>query len=128
MLNGGNPTSGVNPGEVAAYPVGTQPDRNWRGASFTFGQHFSPNGVVEWTSSAVPALMNKLLVIRFSGGDDIMVMTIDPVTKEISATQTGITGFGGFSDPLDLAVYQPKGFIYVTEHAAKRIALLRPLP
>ena len=31
VLNGGNPTSGVDSAEVSAYPTGTRPDRNYRG-------------------------------------------------------------------------------------------------
>jgi hypothetical protein len=127
-LNGGNPTSGVDPIEVAQYPVGTQRDRNYRGAAFLFGLHYSPDGVVEWKSSVFPSLQGKLLVARFSGGDDIIVLSLDPVTKEVSATQTGITGFTGFSDPLDLAVDDPTGNVYLAEHAGQKITLLRPHP
>ena len=51
-----------------AYPVGTQPDRNWRGAAvFNFGAHYSPNGMIEWKAPSVPSLMGKLLIIRYSG-------------------------------------------------------------
>src|SRR5205085_8923508 len=32
VLHGGNPTSGVDPDEWTQYPVGTLPDRNFRGA------------------------------------------------------------------------------------------------
>jgi hypothetical protein len=115
-------------GEVTGYPVGTQPDRNWRGAAYTFGAHYSPNGTIEWKSSVFPQLQGKLLIIRYSGGDDIIVLTIDPVTKNVSAAETGIPGFGGFADPLDLVANPTTGHIYVTEHAANKITLLRPHP
>ena len=35
-----------------AYPVGTQPDRNWRGSAYDFGLHYSTNGVIEYTANA----------------------------------------------------------------------------
>ena len=42
VMDGGNPTSGVDPDEVPTYPVGTQPDSNYRGAAFDFGTNYSP--------------------------------------------------------------------------------------
>jgi fibronectin type 3 domain-containing protein len=128
VLNGGNPTSGTDVGEVTGYPVGTQPDRNWRGAAYTFGAHYSPNGTIEWKSDVFASMKGKLLIIRFSGGDDIIVLTLDPTTKNVASVQTGITGFGGFADPLDLVANPATGHIYVTEHAADKITLLRPHP
>ena len=53
VLNGGNPTAGTDTAEVTAYPTGTQPDRNWRGAAFDFGLHRSPDGVIEYRSDIV---------------------------------------------------------------------------
>jgi hypothetical protein len=129
VLNGGNPTSGVDTAEVTAYPVGTLPDRNWRGAAHNFKEHKSPNGVIEWKSSTVfPQMQGDLLVVRFSGGKDIVRLTIDPTTMNVSAEQVGITGFTGFSEPLDLTANPATGHIYVTDHAAKTITLLRPRP
>jgi glucose/arabinose dehydrogenase len=127
VLNGGNPTSGKDKSEVSQYPQGTKPDRNWRGPSFTFGAHYSPNGVIEWKSSVFPTLQKKLLVARYSGGDDIIVLTVDPTSKEVTSAKTGITGMTGFNDPLDLAT-NSKGHIYVTELAGRKITLLRPRP
>jgi regulation of enolase protein 1 (concanavalin A-like superfamily) len=128
VLNGGNPTSAVNPAEVVQYPVDTQPDRNWRGNAFDFGLHYSPDGVIEWQSPVFPSLSGKLLVARFSGGDDLIALTIDPVTGNVSQAESGFTGATGFADPLDLTLRASDGFVYVTEHAANKITLLRPRP
>jgi hypothetical protein len=125
VMNGGNPTTSVDVAEVAQYPTSTAPDRNWRGSSFNFGLHYSPNGVIEWKSSGTPSLVGKLLVARYSGGDDIIVLTLNATTKEVSQAETGLTGLTGFSDPLDIAEYVGRGHLYVTELAAKRITLLR---
>jgi glucose/arabinose dehydrogenase len=133
VLNGGNPTSSNSDhNQVAAYPVGVQPDRNYRGYTFNFGAHYSPNGMIEWKAPSVPSLMGKILVIRYSGGDDIIVLTVDPATKGISNSQTGITGFGGFIAPLDITHNVTNGDIYVTEHdtntGGQHIYRLRPNP
>ena len=63
VMNGGNRTAAVDTAEVTAYPVGTQPDRNWRGSAFDFGQHRSPDGVIEYrrTSLAAPCRASSWL-------------------------------------------------------------------
>jgi hypothetical protein len=72
------------------------------------------------------ALRGKLLVTEYSQGDDIIVLTPGP-TGDIVASQTGVPGFTGFTDPLDLVENTSNGNIYVTEHGAQRIRLLRPV-
>ena len=65
VLNGGNPTAGVDPFEVIDYPVGTKPDAAWKQAAFDFGAHQSPNGVIEFRGSQFGgALDGKLFVAR----------------------------------------------------------------
>ena len=128
VLNGGNPTSGSDPAEVPAYPVGTQPDRNWRGSAFDFGLHRSANGVIEYKKDTFGgALQGKLLVVRYSQGDDIIVLTPGPPNGDVVSSQTGIAGFTGFTDPLDLVEHPAKGYVYVSELGAQRIRLLRPV-
>jgi hypothetical protein len=127
VLNGGNPTAGSDPGQVNAYPVGTQPDRNWRGAAFDFGQHYSPNGIIEYKSNVFSgALTGKLLVVRYSGGDDIIVLT-PGLNGDIINSQTGISGFTGFVDPLDIIENPANGFLYLAEHAGQKLILLKPI-
>ena len=129
VMNGGDPTSGGNPAEVTQYPDGTQPDRNWTGSAHDFGEHLSPNGVIEWTSSSFfPGQQGRLLVIRYSVGDDIRSLTIDPVTKNVTLEEAvTITGGTAFDDPLDLVADPATGRIYVSEHGGRKITLLRPL-
>jgi regulation of enolase protein 1 (concanavalin A-like superfamily) len=127
-MNGGNPTSGSDPSERPEYPVGTQPDRNWRGAAFDFGEHFSTNGVVEYKNNFFGAgLQGKLIITRYSGGDDLIVLTINPTTKNISLAETGAPGMGGFVDPLDVVENTANGNLYVSEYGGKKITLLRPM-
>lgn len=128
VLNGGNPTSGSDPAQVDAYPVGTLPDRNWRGAAFDFGQHYSPDGIIEYKSNVFGGvLLGKLLVVRYSGGDDIIVLT-PGLNGDIINSQTGIVGFTGFTDPLDIIENPANGFLYLAEYGGQKIILLKPVP
>jgi hypothetical protein len=128
VLNGGNPTSGVDTSQVDAYSVGTLPDRNWRGAAFDFGQHYSPDGIIEYKSNVFGgALTGKLLVVRYSGGDDIIVLT-PGVNGDIINSQTGIVGFTGFTDPLDITENTANGFLYLAEYGGQKLILLKPVP
>lgn len=127
VLNGGNPTAGSDPAQVNAYTVGTLPDRNWRGAAFDFGQHYSPDGIIEYKSNAFGgALTGKLLVVRYSGGDDIIVLT-PGLNGDIINSQTGISGLTGFVDPLDLIENPANGFLYLAEHGGQKLILLKPV-
>ncbi|MBA2708020.1 MAG: Ig-like domain-containing protein [Gemmatimonadaceae bacterium] len=127
VLDGGNPTAGVDMAEVTEYPVGTQPDRNWRKPALIFGKNISPNGMIEYTSDRFGgALKGKILITRYSGGDDIVALTIGPdglVTEMI----VGIAGLRQFMDPLDLTLDSRTGALYVSEYRGSKITLMRPL-
>ena len=128
VANGGNPTAGTDTAEVTAYPTGTQPDRNWRGSAFDFGQRGSANGVIEYRKDTFgDALQGKLLVVRYSQGDDIIALTPGGPNLDIVGSETGIAGFTGFTDPLDLVENPATGDLYVIEHGAQKITLLHPL-
>ena len=129
VLNGGNPTSNARiPSQVNQYPVGTLPDPNWRGVAYNFENNKSPNGVIEYLSNTFNgALQNKIMVVRYSGGDDIIVLTPGGINNDIVSAETGITGFTGFSNPLDLCENKLNGHIYVSEYGAGEITLLRPV-
>ncbi|WP_018615478.1 Ig-like domain-containing protein [Segetibacter koreensis] len=130
VMNGGNPTPLIDPSEVSYYPVGTLPDRNWKGFSFDFHSNTSPNGAIEYKSNTFHgALKGKLLVVRYSQHDDIMTLTCGGANNDIISATEGyaIKGFSGFVDPLDLTEDTKNGDIYVSEFAGDgRITLLRP--
>jgi hypothetical protein len=130
VMNGGNPTSAIDPAQVSPYPVGTMPDVNWRGYSFDFQNNASPNGSIEYKSNAFNnALQGKLLVVRYSQHDDIMTLGTGGTSNDVtSATEgSGIEGFSGFIDPLDLTEDVKTGNIYVSEYGGEgKIVLLRP--
>jgi N-acetylneuraminic acid mutarotase len=128
VMNGGNPTSGSDTAEVPGYPVGTAPDRNYRGIAWDFGAHYSPDGALEYKSNAFNgALRGKILVTRYSAGDDIIALTPGGPNLDITGANIGITGLTGFIDPLDV-VESPtgNGNLYVSELGANKITLLRP--
>lgn len=138
VLNGGNPTAGSDPAEVVpagnrgGYSDGTQPDRNYRGFAFDFGIGKSPNGVIEYQSNVFNgALQNRLLVVRYSANDDIIVLEPNGTNGDISNAVTNVAGFSGFRNPLDLIEDTRNGNIYVAEltnppTGAGSIILLQP--
>jgi hypothetical protein len=129
IMNGGNPSPTTDPGEVYEYPVGTWPDPNWRGFAYDFQDHKSPNGVIEYQSNVFNgALKGRLLVVRYSTSNDIIVLTPGGKEQNIVSSSEGasIKGLGGFVMPLDLTEDVRNGNIYVAELGSERITLLRP--
>ncbi|QFZ17921.1 Ig-like domain-containing protein [Saccharothrix syringae] len=129
VLAGGNPTSGTDPFQTDAYPVGTAPDRNLDLAgTYDAGLHASANGVVEYRGTAFGGRLDgRLLVVRYSSGQDIQYFDVGP-TGALSNRTTGTPGMTGFNQPLDIAQSPATGHLYVTELGANRITLLRPAP
>ena len=128
VLNGGNPTGKDDVAEVHAYPVGVAPDRNFRGFAYDFDKNASPNGIIEYKSDTFGgALKGKLLVTRYSGGKDIVVLSPRP-DGTIAEDIKGIVGFTQLISPLGLVEHLPTGNLYVAEFGNQRISLLRPLP
>jgi fibronectin type 3 domain-containing protein len=139
VMNGGNPTAGVDPNEVPAYPVGTLPDRNYRGnntgansltkgTAYVYGKNYSPDGIIAYKNAGAFSglLKDKLLVAEYSGGDAIGVLTVDANTN-ITKRQTGIAGLTHFVDPLDLTENPATGFLYVAEYGGQQLILVRPI-
>lgn len=123
VLAGGNPTSGADAFQVPGYPVGTQPDPNMDLAgTYDAGLHASANGAIEYRGGA---LDGKLLVVRYSSGQDIETFDV-AAGGALSNRSTGIPGFTGFSQPLDVTQDTATGNLYVTELGASRITLLKP--
>ncbi|MGB7156561.1 MAG: choice-of-anchor D domain-containing protein, partial [Tepidisphaeraceae bacterium] len=129
VLNGGNPTSGVNPAEVVSYPVGTQPDADYQGFAYDFGENQSPNGVIEYKSGGTAfggSLDGKILVVQYSVGNNVVALT-PGAGGAITGVNVNIPGLVSFNDPLDLEVNAANGFIYVVEHGGQKITLARPI-
>jgi fibronectin type 3 domain-containing protein len=136
VQDGGNPTTGVDnilangnyTEEFTQYPVGTKPDSDYEGAIWDYGKNYSPNGMIEYKGNAFGgALDGKILVVRYSGGDDIIVLSPNADGSKITSAQTGIAGFTQFVDPLDITEDTNTGFLYVAEYGGQRITLLKPI-
>jgi hypothetical protein len=115
------------------YSKHVKPDKNYRGYSFDFGLNHSPNGAIEYKSNAFNgALKGKLLVCRFSGGGDIIVLEpgatkrvplkkagddhiYDIVNSARGSGNLGLTGMSGFANPLDIVEDTRNGNLYVSE-------------
>ncbi len=129
VMNGGNPQTslGANFPIQGAYPAGTNPDPNYRGIAFDFGVHYSPDGAIEYHGSAFNgALDHALLITRYSGGKDILLLRVG-ANGQITQSETGIAGFTQFTDPIDITEDPHTGYLYVAELGGLKITLLRPL-
>ncbi|RYY35604.1 MAG: hypothetical protein EOP46_09435 [Sphingobacteriaceae bacterium] len=113
------------------YQPDIMPDSNYR-VGYDFGLNNSPNGAIEYRSDAFGgALKGKLLVCRFSGGGDIIVMepgamvktthqngddhVYDIVKINTGSSNSGLQGMSAFGNPLDIAQDTVSGNLYVAE-------------
>ncbi len=114
ILNGGNPTAGVDRNEVTEYPVGTMPDPNYRYDAYDFGEDYAPTGMIQYEGNAFNGELNgKILVCRYSGGDDVFILT----PSHTGNTLNGIAGVGmdGLNDPTDVIEDPNTGNLYVCQ-------------
>ena len=137
VLNGGNPTAGVDLDEVAGadggvgYPVGVLPDRAWKGSVYNFSRNRSPDGALESMGPAFGgALRGYLFVVEYSAGDDILALPIPATGGPIN--RSGVLQVAsGLSDPVDIAEDARNGNLYVAQLVeggldGGAIVLLRP--
>jgi hypothetical protein len=127
VLNGGNPTAGADPEEISSYPVGTRPEKHWKPATFSFGKNLSPTGTLEYRNASAfnGLLRGKILVCRYSGGDDVVILSPGASGGIIEAI-SGVDGLTRLMDPLDVAEDVATGNLYVSEFQPRRLTLLRP--
>lgn len=126
VFNGGNPTVAYDFAEQIQYPIGTKPDPNWNPAIYVFGQHTSPDGMIEYKGDALGGKLDgRIMVCRYSNGSDVIVLTLDG-NGNISRVDFGLPGLSDFNQPLDLIQDEMTGYIYVSEFGAKQITLVKP--
>jgi mono/diheme cytochrome c family protein len=126
VMNGGNPTGGADPVEVAQYPAGTLPDPNWRGVAYRFDTNYSPDGFIEYRRPAFGGLLQgKILVVSWTRGK-IMVLEPGGPELDIVGAQLAIPSLTDLDHPLDLVENPANGFLYVAEYGRQQITLLRP--
>jgi glucose/arabinose dehydrogenase len=128
VLNGGNPTAGYDFAEMPLYPVGTQPEADWRRATYVFGRHTSPDGMLEYKDVSFGGKLDKtIMVCRYNFGGDILVLHLNQ-SGGVDSDDCTIPGLGNLTNPLDITEDKTNGNLYVSEYGAQRISLLRPSP
>ncbi len=126
VLNNGGNAAGAGQGG-SKYASSVAPDPNYRGYAYDFEFNKSPNGALEYKGGAFGGqLQGRLLVVRFSNNNDLIVMQPDKATGAILGAQieTGITGqpdtaiggIGGFKDPLEVVEDPRTGNLYVNQY------------
>ncbi len=128
VAHGGNPTADADPGQFGNhYSIGLQPDRNYRGISYVFNFNASANGVIEYHSDTFGgALRGSLLIVRYSVGQDIIILHPGSPNMDIVGVQEDVPGFTELGSPLDLVEDTRSGNIYVNSTTESTIILLRP--
>ncbi|NJB87440.1 PKD repeat protein [Lewinella marina] len=115
------------PVDVDGYPNSIQPDPNYRGFAYNFDYGISPNGVIEYQSSAVGGkLRGALLVCRYSGGSDIIALVPNGPNGDILTAKAGIPGLTRFQDPLDIVEHRETGNLYIADYGERSIVLVKP--
>lgn len=141
VLNGGNPSAAEDFAEVisvganAGYPVGvmTDPAYDRNRVAWNFGRNRSPNGSIEYRSTAAfgGKLTHALLVLEYSGGDDLLALKFDAEGKVAPGTVTRIAA--GMTNPLDVVEHPTSGALFVTDlnqegRKGGRLLMLKPRP
>ncbi len=123
VLNHGGITYDGIPGQtgpyvdVAKYPDNLGPDYGFVPPAYDFAKNKSPNGAIEYRSDAFDGkLKGMLMVVRFSGQDDVMVMRPGESSGEILEVYESVVGMQNFDDPLDLVEDPNTGNIYVAQY------------
>lgn len=129
IRDGGNPTSDVDTAEVTDYVVGTDPEDNYQGFAYDFGQKRSPNGITEYVNDSYNSVISgALLVAEYSSGDRILGLEVN----DDGSIGDSFVVAGGLDNPLDVVVHDPSGNVYVAALGAPEssaddsLILLRP--
>ncbi len=120
VLMGGNPTAGEDPYEISAYPVGTEPDGDFKMPLLDLGKGFSVNGLFE---SVVGETEGLVWAGRYSAGDDIVLLDINGNARMM----TDIAGLTSIQSPLCLVEDPRTGDLIVSEAGANRLTVFKRL-
>ncbi len=127
ILDAGNPAGSTDPNTIPQYPVGTQPDPNYRGYIYDFGPHRSPDGIIQYQDNTFGGkLQGALLVTEYSAGSDIVALIRD-ANGNIVSTERNIPGFTDLNNPISLIEDPATGNIYVAELGGMKLTLLKPI-
>ncbi|WP_265502024.1 carbohydrate-binding protein [Paracoccus beibuensis] len=147
ILNGGNPTSGLDPNEVVGgndgnsstdgYQVGVQPDANYDlDGVYNLGYNRSPNGATEYTGNAFGSnLKGAILFAQFSTGDNVRAILVNEAGEIIGddvLRRPDGSVIDDYIDPLDIIENPLTGQLYLMTlnrgTGASQLILLTPAP
>ncbi|MEM7558177.1 MAG: hypothetical protein AAF394_03565 [Planctomycetota bacterium] len=122
VLLGGNPTDEVDPWEVSALPVGTQPENNFDPSllirNLERDKGPSADGVCEWTSEG--PLAGRLMFCFYTATRGIHTYQVVDDGKQLTDHQPLVDSNNRilrFGAPLDI-VHDPRGWLYVADFSA----------
>ena len=147
ILNGGNPTSGVDKNEVTdrkdgnpntdGYDAGVRPDLNYDlDGAYSLGRNQSPNGAIEYKGGAFGTnLKGAVLFAQFSTGDNVRAIRVDASGKIIGddvLRRPDGSVINNYIDPLDIIENPVTGQLYLMTlnrgTGASQLILLTPAP
>ena len=126
VLNGGNPGDSHGTSVIPTYPPGTLPDPDWQPPAFDFGPHVSADGIIEYRGGAFGGKLDRNLIVCRFNVDDLICLHL-AADGRIDRVQTHVPGLDDLRGALDLAEDATNGNLYVSEYAAGRITLMRPI-
>ena len=101
ILFGGGVGTGDGDDKINALPASVEPDPNYQGYAYNFGQNISPNGAIEYKCDAFSRFKGQLMVVRYNSGDNIVALGFDG-SGNVSGEAQPVVGSNSFADPIDL--------------------------
>jgi hypothetical protein len=140
ILNGGNPTSGVDKNEVGGntyYLPGTLPESAYDiDGAYSLDFNKSPNGATEYTGNAFGSnLKGAVLFAQFSTGDNVRYLLVNAngdIVGDDVLRRPGGDVIDEYIDPLDIIEHPETGQLYLLTlnrgTGESKIVLLTPAP
>lgn len=120
--------------EFDVYPVGTQPDPNYKKPTVVFGRNHSPDGIIQYRSNAMcGALKDELLVVYYSVSPQVHRLKLSADGESVVADSTLIKSNIQTGADVDLGKplgieQDDKGTIFVSEFGNNQISVMVPKP
>ncbi|WP_306131742.1 carbohydrate-binding protein [Roseivivax marinus] len=106
ILNGANPTAGVDPNQVGDYPVGTLPDPGYDlEGVYSLSNNRSPNGAIEYLGNNFgSSLQNAVIFTQYSSGDNLRAVLFndDGTVSDDFILRNTDGNIISYVDPLDV--------------------------
>ena len=113
ILFGGGTSNGDD--KINVFPPSVEPDPNYRGYAYNFGESISPNGAIEYKGDAFSQFKGHLMVVQYASGDNIIALGFDSSGK-VTGEAKQVVGINSFADPIDLIEDPRTGFLYVSSY------------